>query len=144
MTTPTASEVNRRIAEFCGWLEVAADMHSLTDPPIPIYKGYPPGSNLERWRENTNRHHIPNYMHDANAAIAAVEKVCVERCLQLTVDLVLLNDRRFAYNIAIWQPPEESMRVRGFGTSKCFAEAAALALFAVLGGDDVQQTKGTR
>lgn len=84
MTTPTASEVNKRIAEFCGWQRIGCLEVLTCYPPIPVYSGLPPGIDLEKYDRGgyglqSAPMNIPNYMHDANASIAALEKYCRER-----------------------------------------------------------------
>ena len=129
MTTPTAGEVNRRIAEFC--FEAVHEME-----PGGVLRGLDAGI----WDT------VPDYMHDAASAIAAVEKVCRER--HLDVQMQHPGTHRtplwWCLFVHLEKNADGTRNVAGHSEGASFSEAASLALFAVLGGDEIQPTKGTR
>lgn len=119
MTTSTASEVNRRIAEFEGWTEIGEVAWNNPGEPKMRMVGCPP-ERLDRSFE------IPDYMHDANAAIAAAEKFCRESDATLWIRFDASNGWH-----ADFTAPRPELEAESSAT--VLATAIALALFAVLG-----------
>ncbi len=113
-TTPTASEVNRRIAEFMGYRDiiVSTRWHDMLEGIKPGYR---------------NHEGIPDYMHDANAASAAIERYCREH--NKVADL-FFNGKVWVSQIGdnFFCAPDEQAEA-----DEQIATAASLALFAVLG-----------
>jgi hypothetical protein len=54
----TPNEINKKIAEFCGWYRIEHSGVLLADPP---YKGYPPRNTIIG-----EKYQIPDYYNDLN------------------------------------------------------------------------------
>lgn len=121
MSTPTASEVNKRIAEFCGWTRIRPVRD---DETVPIEEtsgwfGVRPCGTMQGF--------VPDYMHAANAAIAAAEKLADDRGWKFAAS-VLGAEWEVMFQLG---DSDRDMTKRHYASS--FSEAASLALFAVLG-----------
>ncbi len=123
MTEPTKDEVNRRIAE---WF-------------YPHFHDSGGGNLWVRNHDDEDWKFATDYTTDASAVLAAVERVCRERGCKYETGFDGTQ-----HTVEFWGPKEVNTRVGcsawpllGKAVHDRFAHAAALALFAVLGGEEV-------